>query len=369
MVESRWSRRISPVLAALGAVVAVVATTAGATATWAPPPCAGPPSPGAGGIGAWYRLDPTIVDGVRTGQRLSLGRADALAPSVVDLDPESFASGPFGGTVLAGTDDGRSSRMSLIDLAAGCAWSVGTAGDVIRHATVTPDGSAIVEFRVDRRTRADLGVWSRPLDGREPRRILGPLEADSRFGPTWLTELGWSDDGGALVVQSCGEVACRFRLLDLRSGSTAMVADPSIGSLVGVADDHIVARGACRGLPCPLVALRRDGGPPVMLDEAAGQAVMIRDAVGRSEIVHEVGGDPTALRAVRPDGRDSRALSGPADGRRLVGPPGWSGGASEPADGGVAVGRDGRLELAGNRPAVFRLVTDGRTVPLPEVSR
>jgi hypothetical protein len=369
MVESRWSRRIGPVLAALGAVVAVVATTAGATAAWVPRPCDGSPGPGMGGIVAWYRLDPTITDGVLSGQRLSLGRADAAAPSVVDLDPESFASGPFGGTVLAGTDDGRSSRMSLIDLAAGCAWSVGTSADVIRHATVTPDRSAIVEFRVDRRTRADLGVWSRPLDGREARRILGPIEADPRFGPTWLTELGWSDDGGTLAVQSCGEVACRFRLLDVRSGSTTLVADPSLGSLVGVADGHVVARGACRGLPCPLVGLPRNRGPRVTLDEAAGQAVLIRDAAGRSVIVHELGGDPTALRAVRPDGRETRALSVPTDGRRLVGPPGWSGGAIEATDGWIAVGPDGRLELAGDRPAMFRHVTDGRTVPLSEVPR
>jgi hypothetical protein len=97
--------------------------------------------------------------------------------------------------------------------------------------------------------------------------------------------------------------------------------------------------------------------------------VLIRDAAGRSVIVYELGGDPTVLRAVRPDGRETRALSVPTDGRRLVGPPGWSGGAIEPTDGWIAVGPDGRLELAGDRPAMFRHVTDGRTVPLSEVPR
>ncbi len=369
MVESRWPRRIGPVLATVGAVVVAAATTTGDPGAWLPPPCVGPPGPGPGGIGAWYRLDPVITDGIRTGQRLSVGRGDGDAAAHVDLDAESFASGPFGGTILSGTDDGRTSRLSLLDLGAGCTWAVGRSGHVVRHATLTPDGRSIVEFRVDRRARSDLGVWARPLDGGDASRILGPIDADARFGPTWLTQLGWSQDGRTLVVESCGEVACRFRLLDMASASSVLVADPSVGSLVGVADELVIARGACLGLPCPLLALDQDGGPPVTLADTAGQAVLARDAAGRALLVHEVDADGGVVRAIRPDGRDPHPLPLPADGQRLIGPPSWSGGGAELGAGWIPFGPDGRLPVAGDQPAVLRHVSDGRAVRLDEVPR
>jgi hypothetical protein len=358
MVVSRWLQRVGPVLAALGAVVVVASTTAGAPTTWVPPLCDGPPGPGQVASGAWYRLDPTIEDGVRTGQRLWLGRAEADEPRHVDLDPESFASGPFGGTVLVGTDDGRSSRLSLVDLVAGCAWQLGASAGVVRHATLTPDGRSVVEFRVDRRTRSDLGVWSRPLDGDPASRLLGAIEPDPRFGPTWTTELGWSDDGRTLLVESCGEVACRYRLVEPASGATDLVAEPALGDLVGLADGRLVARGACLGLPCPLLAMPRGGGEPVILDADAGQAVLTRGADGRSLVVHELDADGRAVRAVRPDGRDGGPVDVPVDGRRLVGPAAWSGGALETADGWVPFAIDGRLPLGDGRTTLLRRVDE-----------
>lgn len=370
MVESRWLRRLVPVVAVFGSVVAAVSSTAGAPpVAWLPPACSGAPVPGPGGIGAWYRLEPVITDGARTGQRLTVGRATTDTPAFIDLDPESFASGPFGGTILAGTDDGRSSRLSLVDLAAGCAWPVAEAVDVIRHATLAPGGRSIVEFRVDRRSRADLGVWSRPLDGPAASRILGPLEPDPRFGPTWITELGWSDDGRTLVVESCGEVACRFRLLDLSSDESSLVADPTLGDLVGLADDRIVVRGACRGLPCPVIAVDRSGGRPVILADAAGQAVLATDETGEAVVVHERDVDGRVVAAIRPDGTDIRGIPVAADGRRLVGPAAWAGGAVDQPPGWVVFGPDGRLAVAEGQAAVLRRVRDGRIAPIEEVLR
>jgi hypothetical protein len=280
MAEVRWFRRAGPGVAALGAVLLVASTTTGAHAPrWQPALCAGPARIGPGPIGAWYRLDPTVVDGARTGQRLSIGVAGTTSVRGLDLDAESFAAGPFSGTVLLGTDDGTSSRLSLLDVVGGCAWPIDRSDDVIRRATITPDGGTLVEFRVDRRSRADLGVWRRRRLARPgPEvRLLPPIDPDIRFGPTWLTELSWSDDGSLLAVQSCGEVACRVRWVDVVSGATGHVADPSLGDMVVLTQRLLVAHGACRGLPCPIRSVDLQTGSSNTLVAAAGQATAIRD--------------------------------------------------------------------------------------------
>jgi hypothetical protein len=303
---------------------------------------------------------------VWSGQRLFLGRAGLDRPFRVDLDAESFASGPAGGTVLVGTDDGRTSTLSLLDLAGACRWALAESDDVIRVATLSPDGRSIAEARVDRRSRADLGVWRRPLDGRPGSRILRPIDPDARFGRTWRTELAWSEDGRTLIVQTCGEVACRFRLLDEATGERRTVADPSLGELVGFVEQRLVAHGACRGLPCPLLAVDPDGDPAVILHQDAGQAVIARDATGQAAIVHEIGSDGHVLRAVDPDGRDPRTMDVAHDGRLVAGAA-WSGGAGEHAPDWLLLGPDGRLPIDGADRAILRHVTDGRTVPFDEV--
>ena len=72
-------------------------------------------------IGAWYRIDPVLDR-----RRLERAAADARSwPARADAGsstwtPESFASGPVGGAVLVGTDDGTGSALTLFDLGAGC---------------------------------------------------------------------------------------------------------------------------------------------------------------------------------------------------------------------------------------------------------
>jgi hypothetical protein len=367
-METRWFRRLGPGVAALGAVAAIASTTAGAPPpAWDPPDCIGSPSAGGQPIGAWFRLDPTLVDGSYVGQRLTLGRADRATTWHLQLDAESFAAEPSGGTVLIGTDDGWASTLSLLDLAAGCGWPVGTSRDVVRGALVSPDGRAIVESRVDRRTRADLGIWRRPLDGGEPMRVLPEIQVDDRFGPTWVTQLDWADDGTSLVVGSCGQVACRYRVLPEAGGAMTTVADPILGTLVGMAEGRLIAHAACRGLPCPLISLDLAGGEQVVLDAASGRAVMARDEAGRRVVVHEtVGG---ALRSVRPDGADARALPAAPDGLGLVAGPAWAASAAEhPADR-LLFAPEGRLPLDGPRPALTRSISAADTVPLSEVTR
>jgi hypothetical protein len=369
MVVSRWFRRAGPGIAAVGAVVVIASTTAGARPeSWAPPPCAGSPRIGEAPIGAWYRLDPTLVDGARSGQRLTIGGPGNAGVRGLDLDPESFATGPFAGTVLAGTDDGSTSRVSLIDVAAGCAWTVDRSEGVVRRATVTPDGASLIEFRLERRTRADLGIWRRPLDGRGAlERILPPIEPDDRFGPTWLTELSWSDDGYMLAVQSCGEVACRVRWLDLRSGVGGAVSDPSLGELVGMTGDRLVARGACRGLPCPVRSVELDDGSVSTIVRSAGQAVLVRDGEARHVVVYERDANGHEMASIGLDDAAERELPAELTGRRLIGSPAWAGAAAEVPAGWIAFGPDGRLPVTGPVGALLRRVSDGQTVPFGEV--
>lgn len=366
MVESRWLRRAGPGVAAFGAAVVIASTTLGAgPPAWDPPVCQGPVGPAGPAIGAWYQLDPVLTDGAWTGQRLTLGRPGDAPPWHLQLDAESFASGPDGGTVLVGSDDGVSSSLTLFDLAAGCRWRLATSRDVIRHGTLSPDGRSILEHRVDRRSRTDLGVWRRPLDGGVPDRRLPPIEADARFGRTWRTELTWGPDG-RLLVASCGEVACRFRLLGADGGAAQTVADPSLGSLVGLVDERLVAHGACRGLPCPLLAVDLETGRATLLDATAGRAVIGRDALGRPAVIHELGADGHAIRIVSADGRRDAILDLPPARGRLVAGQAWSGGAVEhPADW-IVVGPEGRLTVDGEAAALLRHVGDGRTVSLQE---
>ena len=365
-METRWFRRLGPGVAALGAVVAIASTTAGAPPpTWRPPACPGSPVVTADAVGTWYRLDPTLVDGTFVGQRLSVGAGSAPTRQL-DLAAESFTTGPSSGLVLTGSDDGRRSQLSLIDVPRGCAWSIGSSTDVIRNGILASDGGSIVESRVDRRTRKDLGVWRRSLDERAPVRVLPPIAPDERFGPTWLTDLAWGDDGTTLVVGSCGETACRYRLVP-EAAAVVTVADPSLGSLLGLAADRLVTREACRGLPCPIVSLDVYGGGRASLTATAGRAVLGRDAEGRPVVVYEPEPDGSTLRAIGPDGRGESEIAAPPPGLRLVANAAWSGGSAEHAAAQLVFGPDGRLPIGGPHKAVLRDIRDSSPTPLDEV--
>jgi len=376
-MESRWTRRLDPGVAVVAAAISVIVIAASALGAvretarpWRGPACAGLPRVGPPAVGTWFRHDPIIdTAGSLAGQRLMVGRGDGSPASTLDLDAESFAAGPFGTTVLVGSDDGRRSTLSLVDVGAGCGWTVGTATDVVRRALLSPAGDAVVEARVARATRADLGVWRRPLDGGPARRIVDPIPADGRFGRTWSTELAWSVDGRMLVVQSCGELACRTRVLG-DDGRRWTVADPTLGELVGLAGDRLVVRGACRGLPCPLRSVRLDGGPVMTLEPAAGLAVLTADAAGGpARVVYETDARGRAIRTVTPDGGRRTGPVALPDDQRLVGSPQRSGGAVSLAPGWALLSADGRVPAEGPRRTTVRRSTDGHIAAFQEVSR
>jgi hypothetical protein len=285
MVGQTGIRRVTRGVVVLGAVMVLGAAAPGATVRgWRPVECDGG---GGARVGAaatsatttpWFRLDPRLdAAGALTGQRLSTGLHGTAGSRTLTLPAESFATGPFGGLVLLGADDGGSSRLSTLDVARGCTSAVAVAPDVIRGATIDPTGRTIYEVRVDRSTRADLGVWRRPLDGSlAARRVLAPLRPDGRFGKTWASTFTWSLDGDRLAVQTCGEVACRTRLFDPSTGHVDLVDEPDLGLLVGLTRDRIVTHAACRGTPCPLLARTVGTAERTMLAQDGGPAILIR---------------------------------------------------------------------------------------------
>lgn len=260
---------------ALGA--ARLPVMAAADPPWQPPPC-GEAQTGAPAGAAWYRLDPRLDDdGSLAGQRLTVGLIDG-ASWHLDLAPESFASGPEAGMVLVGEDDGATSRLRLLDVARGCETVVGRErAAVVRGALRAPDGASVWEHRVNRVTRKDEGVWRRPLAGGRPVRVLAGMPPDDRFGPTFTTELSWSSDG-RLGAASCGERACRTRVVDPATGGVD--AFEGTGPLVGVHGDRAIVHAACAGLPCPIEAVDLRTGIRTVLVPAAGLAALDGSADG-----------------------------------------------------------------------------------------
>ena len=359
----RWTGLIPPVLAVTALLVAagsVPGTVGAADPPWDPPPCdMGPGSGGAAGgsLGAvaarlaagmagpgvpWFRLDGVLDDrGTLDGRRLATGDATAGTRRRTDLAPESFAAGPFGRLVLAGSDDGRRSTLRLIDPIAACAIEAGDAAPVIRSALLAADGTAVVEHRVDRRTRADLGIWRRPIDGTAPIRILEPLEADARYGPTFATELAWGTDG-RLAVASCGQTRCRARVLDGTTGTAVGIAD--VGPLVGLSGDLLVVHQPCAGLPCPIEAIAVGTGLRRVLAADAGLAVLGGTAGDRLVWERLVDGRIRLLATELATGHTVDLGAAP-DGHALQTSPGRAASGLGTPDGWVATTPDGRVPL------------------------
>lgn len=284
-----WFRGLLPI-AALALVGAAAPAHPPATGTagspWEPSPCVGVPAPGNPGATAtpaWFRLDPVLDrTGTLAGRHLTLGVLDG-AVRRLDLPPESFASGPVRGRVLAGDDDGSRSRLRVIDVVQGCAATVAVERAVVRTGVLSADLATVWEHRVDRRTRADLGVWQRSLNGGPAVRVLAGLAADARHGPTFTTELLPSPDG-RLVVASCGELACRTRVLDPASSRVDTVE--GTGPALGLAGGRVVAYAPCHGLPCPILGIDPANGRDTTLVNAAGLAAM--GGAGGGMLLYEV---------------------------------------------------------------------------------
>lgn len=366
------------------ALVSIASVTIGAgPRRWQPPACdqqagaltvaarsAPPADPSALRFEAWFRLDPRLDRrGALQGQRLALGIDGERSSRVVDLPPESFAAGPFGGIVLVGSDDGAASRLEAVHVADGCAWPVAVEADVIRRATIDPAGETVYEFRVDRLTRADLGIWARPLDGRAPAvQVLEPIEPDDRFGRTFATEFSWDVAGASLAVSSCGESACRIRVVDPSTGGYRSVAEPDLGTVVGLAGDVLVSYAACAGLPCPIIATDIASGERTFLTEDGSSAVTVATPDG-PRLVHEAVTDTgVELRSTALDGSAVTRLGELTGALRLQPAAEVAGAGLRVPTGWVVLGPDGRLPETGpDASTQIRRIPDGATVLLDEV--
>jgi hypothetical protein len=374
MVERRWHLRLVPPAAGLLVAGLLATSTIGATsAAWDPPPCgvgsdglrrAAATEPSADVRGAaWFTLNPVLdASGALSGQRLRVRGSDGRERAL-DLPAESWAAGPSGSVVLVAADDERRSTLTALDVEAGCAWAIGATPAVVRRAVLDPDGSAVYEFRVDRRTRADLGVWRRPLDGTAASRLLAPAATDDGIGRVFTTTLAWSAGGDRLAVQSCGAIRCRTRLVDPASGDAVAVGGAAQGELVGVAGRLVIHYAPCLGLPCSLLATDSADGSVHVLVEAAGLARLVATPDGPRVAAERPGGGP--LQIIGLDGALERAVGLPDSSLRLMPsldraaagarvPPGW-----------LVLAPDGRSPDG----AVLARLGDGSTVEIVEVTR
>jgi hypothetical protein len=209
------------------------------------------------------------------------------------------------------------------------------------------------------------------LDGTGPAvRVLDPIDPDERFGRTFTTEFIWDVSGGQLAVQSCGEAACRVRVVDAAGGAPRTVAEPDLGTLVALDGDALVAYAACPGLPCPILSVNVGTGSRQVLADAAAASVVIGTPDG-PRLVHEVLDETgVTLRSVALDGSLTSDLGRLPDGLRLQAVPAIADAATRVPAGWVLVTPEGRLSPSGpGAQAQLRHVPDGAAVQLEEVAR
>lgn len=297
MLESRWGRRGGSVFGTVGVLLAVGGTALGAidVPDRPPPECAALPPQASGA--AWAALETRLEDGILVGNVARLGARGGEAWSI-ELPSEAFISEPRDGRLVVGADDGRRSELRLLDTTAGCATPIATERDVVRGAVLAPDGAGLYEHRVRRNDRADLGIWYRDLVAGRVHRVLTAPDPDARFGRTWSTDLLWSTDDSTLVVSTCGAVACRVRTLEPATGRIRSIADPEVGAVVGLVGDRLVTRGACSGMPCPVLVLDAGGGGSDVLLDAAGPARLVSGPDGRPALAHLDGSGSPVVRFV-----------------------------------------------------------------------
>ena len=266
---------------------------------------------------AWWRVTPTVdAAGTLAGWTILAGDRSA-STYVLSLPPESSASGPVTGQVLAAVDDGRRSTLRLIDLGAGCVRDLDVGEAVARRAVFDPSTAGFLVHLVARGSRVDLGVWHVDEIGRRTR-VLEPVDAAtlalSGIRRVWATNLAVAADG-RVAVQSCDPDDCLTRLLDRRSGRLGILRGDQ-GDLVGFAGDRLISTTACGGPPCDITASTVDGRSRLIAAEASGAAVT---ADGQTVVVTRGGGTSPSAAIVDPATGATREIGALDPDARLLG--------------------------------------------------
>lgn len=201
----------------------------------------------------------------------------------ISLPAESFVGAPAGDAVVYTSAIGGRSEVHVIDLAVGCDVILARPPGIVRSALLDPSGAAVYVHSVSNPARQDAGVSRYALDGSAVQLVVPPLPDDPRFGVTFGTQLGWSFDGGALFVQSCGADSCRTRLMDVASGGVSTYDGLGQSSIIGVTPAHVVTYGDCAGLPCSVVSI----------DRATHAATTLADEAWSASLA--AGGDGSAI--------------------------------------------------------------------------
>ena len=239
---------------------------------WPGAACAGPPVVRPASVGTWFRLDPVARWVGQPGRR------------------SAWSSGPARRSADGLALDRRSRSPPVRSMAP--SWSARTTGRAPAVAArcraalrmVARPRSATSSV-ARRSTRPGHDVYRDPGGPDDPSRPRGlaPLPAaTARPSASWSRSRPTAGSaargrpsssgrrtGRGLAVQSCGEAACRIRLVEPDGGPVPMIADPSLGELVGLGLGSVVVRGACRGRPCPVVAVRIRDRATTVLDPAA----------------------------------------------------------------------------------------------------
>ena len=151
---------------------------------------------------------------------------------------------------------GRPRACVALDVLAGCAYDPGDVRPMSSAARRSARTAAsIVEFRVDRRTRADLGTWRRPLDRRRSRRPDPAADRTRRavrpdlvhgvlLGRRWVARRRVVRRGLVPDARPGRDLATDGHRRPIRTSARR----------IGLADGRLVSYLACRGLPCPIVA-------------------------------------------------------------------------------------------------------------------
>jgi hypothetical protein len=317
MSRRRWSIWLGPPIAIAIVAVGLMRLQAGADAGGKATPvaagaCAESPvaRDAAGRVergprGAWWRLTERLdSNGLMIGRGLVLGQGGAVR-FTLQLSSETLASGPVGGLVALTTDDGTASEVRLVSIDKVCSWTVRRSSDVVRGAFIDPSDGSVVGHALGRETRADLGTWRYSTTGAAPTLILGPIDPDALGERVFGTDYRLDTKTKRLAVQSCSDVACVTRLVDLGDAASrvTVIAGPQ-GQVIGFAGGKLLTWDRCEGLPCGILAWDIASGTSALVVDRAESAAVTEDGELLVAVKSSIRGRAVRLAV----GRDSEVL-------------------------------------------------------------